>query len=149
MELRAIHRPDHLYYKRPMNQKKFWKAIEEARAKPFEWGAHDCVTFALNCVVASTGNDSYRSRVAEVFGEWTNAREAARIYGDDLVAPISRILGEPVSWVRLTQGDVAVFVDDEGRQVVAVHDGVSLITPNAIGVRSVSADRALCGWKVK
>lgn len=32
-------------------------AIEAAKAKPFQWGAHDCALFAADCVLATTGTD--------------------------------------------------------------------------------------------
>jgi hypothetical protein len=46
-------------------------ALEAARARPFEWGQHDCVMFALDTVRAMTGADlarPFRGRYASLKG---------------------------------------------------------------------------------
>lgn len=130
------------------NQKAFWSEIESARTRRFEWGSFDCCTFAIRCAIAFTGDTSIETRVRELLGEWKDAREALQAHGGDLRGAVSKILGEPVPWTRLTLGSIALIVDDEGRDVVAVHDGVQLLVPVAIGLRPVSPARAVCGWRL-
>jgi hypothetical protein len=131
------------------NQEKFWAVMQSAQSQRFAWGSFDCVTHAMRCVIAMTGDESIEGRVREVFGDWSDARAAARAHGGDLVGCISKILGEPVAWTRLTLGDVALVKDDEGRDVVAIHDGVHLLVPVAVGLKPIPPDRAMCGWRLK
>lgn len=132
-----------------MSQQAFWQVVHEARTKKFEWGSFDCATFAMQCAVAITGDVSIEERVRAVFGQWSDAREALNAHGGDLRGAVTKIFGEPVSWTRLTLGDIALIIDDEGREVVAVHDGVQLIATAAIGLKPISPARAQCGWRLK
>lgn len=129
--------------------KAFWQVVQEAHRRRFSWGEHDCVTFAMRCAVAISGDKTLESRVRVAFGTWGDALEATRAIGQDGLTPaISSVLGAAVPWWQLRLGDLALVLDDEGREVVTVHDGVKLVAPDAIGLRSVPVERALHGWRV-
>jgi hypothetical protein len=130
------------------DQAAFWKVVNDSRELKFKWGEHDCVTFTMRCAIAASGRTDLEQRVREEFGEWDSARSAYRLYDGDLQAAVTRILGEPVAWARLSFGDVAMIVDDAGNHVVVVHDGTKLIGASAVGYKAVKVDRAICGWRV-
>ncbi len=50
--------------------------IEEARSKPFEWGVHDCVTFADGACLVQTG----KGFAADWVGKYSTALEARRFF---------------------------------------------------------------------
>lgn len=48
--------------------------IDECRTRPFEWGQHDCLTFANNCALVQTG----RAPLADMLGAYSSAAGAYR-----------------------------------------------------------------------
>jgi hypothetical protein len=129
-------------------QLRFWEVVTSARSKPFEWGIHDCVTFAMSCVVAVTADAAIPAMVKDAFGEWTDAQSAIGAHRGDLSGAVTSLLGEPVRWVLLQIGDVALVIDDDGRELVAVHDGAQLICPDSVGLRTIPWRCALHGWPI-
>lgn len=88
------------------------RAIEAARSRPFEWGVHDCATFACNVVLAMTGCDpmgghrgAYRSLLGAV-------RETRRFCG--LINMATRAFGDPVRALEARRGDVVLLCRDNG-----------------------------------
>lgn len=69
--------------------------IESSRARPFEWGAFDCVTFAANWKALVTGVDP----IASVRGTYATERGAleiiVRLGCKDLEAVATHFFGEP------------------------------------------------------
>jgi len=128
-------------------QDRFWAVIAEAREQPFAWGTHDCVTFAAKCVAAVTGEDTL-GKVTGRFGTWSDARAAVRAYGSDLGAAVDEFLGPRVPWTQISIADIAIALDDHGKQLLVVHDGVQLICPDHVGLRSIPFRCALGGWKI-
>lgn len=126
----------------------FWEMIDGSLNKSFEWGAHDCVTFAMSCIDAIR-TESLSADVAREFGVWESAQDAAKAIGSDLDACVRRILGEPVQWARLEQGDVALAIDDEGREFVCVHDGCQFIAPDKVGLQRVPFALVKHGWRIR
>lgn len=132
-----------------MSQREFWNVVHAARTARFEWGVHDCVTFGMRCAVAFTGDSSIEQRTRDEFGKWSSAREAVEAHGGDLRGAVTKILGDPVPWTRLTLGSLAIAIDEQGREVIAIHDGVQLLVPVEVGLNAIPPDRALCGWRLK
>lgn len=56
--------------------------IREVRDQPFEWGAHDCLTFANSAVVAQTG----QGFADQWIGKAKTARDAIRLYRAHIAA---------------------------------------------------------------
>ena len=48
--------------------------IDECRTRPFEWGQHDCLTFANTCAMVQTG----RAPLADMLGDYSSAPGAFR-----------------------------------------------------------------------
>ncbi len=130
-------------------QIEFWKVIEESRQLRWAWGTHDCVTFAAKCLGAQRGVDGV-ALVHEAFGEWSNEAEAVAAINGDLTTAISAFIGSgPVPWTKLTMGDIVLIRDDEGKEVVTVHDGFQLVCPMVpYGLHIAAMNKAIHGWKI-
>ena len=129
-------------------QSLFWSVIEDSLTKPFTWGEHDCVTFAMACVDAIL-TESVSEGVFREFGEWSSEQDAALATGADLDACVRRILGEPVPWPLLGQGDVALAIDEADREFICVHDGCQFISPAASGLQRVPFLHVQHGWRIQ
>lgn len=127
-------------------QSKFWPAIEAERNTAFAWGYHDCVLFAAK-IADSISDSGYVSRAKAAF-TWTDFRSAAALSKNGLQPLVESVLGEMLPWTRLSQGDIVLIVDDQGRESLTVHDGCQLIGPDEIGFKPISLSYARGGWKV-
>ncbi len=92
-------------------------AVEDARARPFEWGVHDCATWAFDVRRALTGQDAaaaWRGRYSTakgalrtlrlVLGAATHAEAATAILGAPLASPRQAQRGDIVL-VEMGDGD--------------------------------------------
>jgi hypothetical protein len=127
-------------------QTKFWVAMEEARTAHFEWGSHDCVLFAAK--MADAISDSGYVGKARAAFTWTDMRSAIQLLGDGLQPQVESVLGEMQRWQRLSQGDIVLIADDDGRESLAIHDGCQLLGPDEIGYKVIPFRCAKGGWKV-
>lgn len=123
--------------------------MEEALGLPFEWGRHDCVTFAARGIAAVTGEDVLQGRT------WGSAREAARAMqadGSGFVAMVSSRLGAPVSVLLARRGDLVLMPHPRARGrwpgALAVCFGDRCGAPghDRLALRPL-ADATLC-WRV-
>lgn len=127
-------------------QCKFWEQMEASRTAKFEWGSHDCVLFAAK--MADAISDSGYMKKANASFKWSDARAAIDLTRDGLRPLVESVLGPMCSWTRLSQGDIALVVDDGGRESLAIHDGCCLIGPSDIGVKVIPFRYATGGWRV-
>lgn len=119
----------------------------EARGMRFVWGSHDCVLFAAKMADAIS-DARYVERAKQAF-QWSNAREAAAIVGDaDLRELVEVVMGPMLRWQSLSIGDMVLIKDDDGMQSLAIHDGVQIIGPDAVGYKNIPFSYAQGGWKV-
>jgi hypothetical protein len=129
----------------------FAAVISRARRQPFEWGVHDCVTFAAAAVQATTGR--------QVLGElklspaWRTALEAATAIESvgGLRVALGRLFGAIVPILHARPGDVALVQDPQhsGRELLAVvHHGV-LMAPAKAGLAVFATSHALAAWSVR
>lgn len=92
------------------------EAVEAARHRPFEWGVHDCATWAADVRRALTGEDmaaEWRGRYRTALGA---QRLIRRLGHSTLAEAVAAKLGAPLPTVRLAQrGDV--LLDPEGAAV--------------------------------
>lgn len=133
--------------KREAWQDLFWGAIDEARCAQFVWGEHDCVLFAAK-VADAISDSGYLDRAKTAFS-WNDVRSALELTRDGLQPLVESVLGPMMPWVRLSQGDIVLIVDDAGREALAVHDGCQLIGPADAGIKVIPFRCALGGWKVE
>lgn len=127
-------------------QDRFWAAIDVARQSPFQWGEHDCVLFSAKMASAISDRD-YVADTRAAF-TWTSAAEALHLTRDGLQTLVESVLGPAQPWTILSQGDLVLIRDDEGRESVVVHDGCQLIGVAQYGIQPVPMRCALCGWRV-
>lgn len=128
-------------------QDRFWEAMDEAREADFEWGSHDCVLFAAKMARAISDRD-YVADARAAFA-WSSASEALELTRGGLQALIESVLGPMGPWTRLSQGDLVLILDDEGRESLVVHDGCQFIGVAEHGVKPIPMRCAVGGWKVQ
>lgn len=127
-------------------QTEFWKILEEESKEAFAWGTHDCVTLCMRVIALS---EDISSRVRETFGEWSSAADALNATNGDLDAAVRSVLGEPAPWTRLSQGDIAIGIDDEQREFLCVHDGCQFIARKVDhGLQRVPFAMIRHGWRI-
>jgi hypothetical protein len=121
-------------------------AIEGARARPFEWGAHDCALFAAGVVEQLTGHDF----AAEFRGRYASHAEAVAVLGarGGLEAVVAGLLGEPRSFPALAQRGDVVLVDTALGPALGVCAGGHAACAGPEGLQFVPMDCWLCAWKV-
>lgn len=79
--------------------------VEERQARPFEWGALDCCTFAAGAVKAIAGADL----LAPLGLDYTNEIGAARVvksYGETVADVATNFLGDPIPVTMAQRGDI-------------------------------------------
>lgn len=82
------------------------RLLESARAKSFEWGVHDCCTFAIADVEALAGG-----RFIGAFPEWKSEDEARAMLAERSLADrISDVLGPTnYGWKFARRGDIGLI----------------------------------------
>lgn len=110
---------------------------------PFAWGRHDCVTFAAGAIAAQTGRDP----LAAVAHQWTTRRGAARILArvGGLAAAVDGVL-TPIAPAMAARGDVAAWLDADGRPQLAIVEGATLIGPGLDGLKRLPRAAMVQAW---
>lgn len=127
-------------------QKRFWAAMEAQRNEPFVWGKRDCVLSAARMADAIS-DEKYVERAIAAF-QWGSEREAVALVRGGLQPLVETVMGPMMPWPQLSMGDIALIVDDEGRESLGSHDGAQIIGPNTIGVRAIPFRCVKGGWRV-
>lgn len=120
--------------------------IAGARRRAFEWGVHDCCTFAAACWQARTGTAALAGLA------WASEEQAAQLLASlgGLQAAVTSRLGEPVAPLLAALGDLVLAVDPhdpQQRQVLAVCVGSYHVAPGARCLSSLPLHSALCAWR--
>ena len=128
-------------------QERYHAAIKNAQLVPFTWGVHDCITFAAYMVDAIS-DTAVTVRMRERYS-WTSEAEARALIekAGSLRTLIEEFMGEAVPWAQTTLGD-AVLAIQNGKEIVAIHDGSNLIAPDAVGIAGVPLSCAVVGWRI-
>lgn len=118
--------------------------VEAVRSKPFEWGRHDCATWAADVRLALTGNDA----AAAWRGRYRSRRGALRrmrhMGFQTMEAGVTSILGAPLATPLLAQrGDVVMIDDALGVCIGAV---ALFLAPEGLTERPVADCRL--AWRV-
>lgn len=126
---------------------RLWAVIEAAAEVPFNYGAHDCGTFAARCVDAMTDG----TLEAELEGLWTDDASALGYVvshgGLDVI--LSARFGEAVAPLQARRGDLVMLPGEDatGRALgVCVGDTVACLQQSGIVYAPLSS--ALCAWRV-
>lgn len=118
-------------------------AIEDARDRPFEWGQHDCSTWAMDVVAAMTGQDGpdWRGKYRTEIGA---ARHLKKLGHDSLFAGVCDVLGPPLATHKIAQrGDIVIANDALG-----VCIGAQLLQVAEDGLTACPMAAANWAWRV-
>jgi hypothetical protein len=128
-------------------QERYNRHIKTCGALPFEWGLHDCVTFAIDTVDAISDLDLW-PRVREKY-VWHSETEALAIIAKagSLQALVEEFLGPAGRWVYCTTGDI-VLATNVGRDILTVNDGHNLIVPRETGLGALTLAHARVAWRI-
>lgn len=119
--------------------------IEARRATPFEWGAHDCCSFAADAVLEMTGTDP----IADLRGQWTDEVSALRLLKahGGLEALATERLGVLIAPAFAQRGDVVLHTLT-GREALGVCIGDRFAAVGDVGVELVPMSHAVQAWRV-
>jgi hypothetical protein len=124
--------------------------IEAARDRPFEYGVHDCSTFAMLELPKALSGEEFRGRIGV---EWADEKEAMALLDDrGLEYYVTRAFGEPVQgWRRGRRGDIAMVNPSPltgNLPLLAVIVGAVAAVPAPDGLAFVKADRLEKVWRL-
>lgn len=119
--------------------------VRAAVRRPFQWGEHDCATFAARCWAARTGSDALAGLA------WASEAEAQAIIdaGGGLRALVVARLGEPRAPLLAAHGDVVLALDPQAeppREVLAVCVGQHHVAPGTRGLIVLPLEAATAAW---
>ena len=124
------------------------ECIQDARDKPFEWGAHDCTTWAMTVRSAMTGSDP-----APWLGTYKTLRGAVgaikKTGHADLEEAATSVLGAPVAPLTAQRGDIVLMGDDAafgGAFGVVIGSHAAFVAEDGLTLHPVSEARR--AWRV-
>lgn len=119
-------------------------AIERARGQAFDWTAHNCATFAADCVAAITG-----VRLHGRFAALMTSERRARAFGPAVAARVDDVLGAHRRVpARLAQRGDVVLVDVHPAPALAVCVGLQAAAVSPAGLVFVGMEGARCAWHI-
>ncbi|MEN6375556.1 MAG: hypothetical protein ABFD75_12380 [Smithella sp.] len=119
--------------------------IKSRRKTPFQWGAHDCTLFAVDCAKVMTGID-----LAEKYRGYTTETGAALIIGR--AGSLKDLINETLSAFEISpkmarRGDWILF-DNEGAEAVGVCIGTMFIAAGMDGLIMREMSDAITAWRI-
>ena len=119
-------------------------AIEGARHRPFDWTAHNCATFAADCLAAITG-----VRVHHQFAALMATERRARAFGPALAHRVDVVLGADrrVAPALAQRGDVLLLALS-GYSALGVCSGLSAAAVGPEGLAFVPMEAAQCAGQI-
>lgn len=120
--------------------------MEAQRKEPFAWGKRDCVLSAARMADAISDGKHVERAIAAF--RWSNEREAIALIKEGLKPLVETVMGPMVPWPKLCMGDIALVVDDDGRESLGSHDGAQIIGPDSVGIRVIPFRCVKGGWHV-
>lgn len=126
-------------------QAAFFRVLDEARDKPFDWGGWTCFDFAATAYVALTDKPDPRP----AFGIFTGEREAVVAMGraGGAEAILRSVLGEPIHPATAQRGDIVLVEFGNGPQP-AVCAGFVSFAPGAQGLMPIKTLSASLAWEI-
>lgn len=121
--------------------------IEDARARPYVLGEHDCFRLACRVVEALTGIDRWPE-----FAGYTTKRGALLAlaqYGSSFEDAGDWFFGAPrIDVKQARRGDILALQDDVGEKHLAVCLGHQLACLREDGLLFLKTSAAHCAWRV-
>lgn len=120
--------------------------IEARRHAPFAWGLNDCASFAADAAAEQRWDDP----LAELRNDRRGALAALRYEHEigGMRAALTRALGEPKAVTLACRGDVLLFVNDEGRDTLAVCLGEQMAGPGVERLAFAPLPSDAAAWSV-
>lgn len=124
---------------------RFAALVDTARARPFEWGAHDCCLWAASAVLSITGEDP-----AEAWrGGYRTERAAMRILRSlGGLTGAGSLCGVAIDVSLATVGDIGLVTWSDGVQSLAVCAGHTWMCAGSYGLEHLPLDAATAAWGV-
>lgn len=116
--------------------------LSSTRDKAFEWGSHDCVTFAAGAVEAITGHKATNLTWHTQVGA---GKLLAKLGG--LSAAVDSVLPRRDNHLTAQRGDVVMVTHGE-QSWLAVVDYAGWVAPSQAGLVRGPIDTASIAWKV-
>ena len=118
-------------------------AVDDARSRPFQWGAHDCATWAFDVRRALTGQDAAQ----DWRGRYSTAKGAAKVLRrlgfDSLAGLSSAIMGDAIQPLSAQRGDIVLC---EAALGVCVGSMAVFVAESGLTARPLSG--AAMAWRV-
>ena len=115
--------------------------IDDYANREFEYGVADCCQFVGACVEAARGYNPVRWFQ---YGDESEAMELISSYGN-LASLVTAKLGMPCS--DYTDGDIAMFNQTDGSQILGVVEGDSVVLKSMRGVVYWPVRHAHAVWR--
>lgn len=133
-----------------MTRREDWPAvlaseIEKAKNIGFEWGAHDCATWAFDVRCRLTGIDgaaAWRGRYRTALG---SARTLRRLGVATIDGLARRFLGEPVAAGYAQRGDI-VLASESDALGICLGSRAAFLAPSGLTFRPMTEIRY--GWRI-
>lgn len=141
-------RPATLHTRQPGWPERLAHLVAARRGTPFEWGAHDCCTFAADAMQAVIGLDPalpWRGRYA------TEAEALACLDPAGLEATVARVLAEagvPECPLLAAQRGDWVLAVVANEPLLGVVVGARIAVPGLDGLRFLPLSAAVRAWAV-
>lgn len=124
--------------------------VNSARQRTFEYGIHDCSTFALFDVPRALSGEEYRGRIGV---DWKDEAEAMALLNDRGVEYyVNRAFGEAVDgWRRARRGDIALVAPSTqtgNLPLLAVVVGAMACVPGPKGLTFIRCERLEKHWRL-
>jgi len=113
---------------------------------PYEFGEHDCILFAANCVLAMTGRDP----AEDIRGRYKTEIGAARIIKNAGFENLGDMIADRLPEIKPTEarrGDV-VLCDGPDGEFAAMVVGKTCVGPGRDGLLHVPLSQALRAYRV-
>lgn len=133
--------------RRPGWQDALAAAMCNAAMAPFEWGVNDCCLFTADCVAAMTGHDP-AARYRGAYRTYTGAARLIARAGGTAALVRKCLAATEIPAAQAGLGDVALVVQPNGEEVVAVHGGAGWHAPGIDGLLWMPAHWARTAWRV-
>jgi hypothetical protein len=126
---------------------RFAALVESARARPFEWGSHDCCLWGADAVQALTGHDPG----AQWRGTYDDAKGALRLL-ESLggIEQVAALAGPEIPVLMATSGDAAVIDAgaEDGSLSIGICGGDHWLVVGETGLLRFPFDAARRTWRV-
>lgn len=124
--------------------------VSENRFRPYEWGKHDCVMFAMDGIWAITGVDPIPEYHAN---PWHSKEEAMAILAAEggLITAMNKRFPKRPNHQTFHRGDPVLIYDAEGQPSLGLCTGRSAHAPGGPGVDELLAtpmSEAIMIWAV-